>query len=199
MKGLVSSGWRLHHLDALLVVIGFALVGLLRADYALIAILCFAIAYLYLSGRPNLLAHLLLAGIVALLWSYISKPLYAYNQPFITLFGLIVYPILAWTLGLFALYLLYTHLQHRLSTEGFLPRLGLFVSLYWPLLIITEAVGYHLFTIHNLATSVYAGLPICDCMHAPPPMQAMYFALGIIYFILCWASGLERPARGSRF
>ena len=64
--------------------------------------------------------------------------------------------------------------------------------IFWALLILAEVLGYHVFEIRNAATGMYPGLPICDCIHAPPWMQAVYFALGPLYYGLLKMFKLER-------
>ena len=50
--------------------------------------------------------------------------------------------------------------------------------------VIAETVGYHLLGIHNIGTSQYVGLPLCDCLHAPIWMQIGYFSLGPLHWLL---------------
>ena len=43
-------------------------------------------------------------------------------------------------------------------------------------------MGYYLFNIHNIATSQFPGLPICNCIHAPTWMKIVYFSMGPVYY-----------------
>ncbi len=127
---------------------------------------------------------LLLAFIVALIWMLIAHKEYSYNRNFASVFGINLFPLIAWTFSLLVMYIIYFHFERFLKNKTFLKKLLLFVAIYWPLLIFFETIFYHLFNLKNLATASYSGLPICNCLHAPHWMQLAYFLLGPIYFLL---------------
>ena len=152
-----------------------------------------AIPYLLLTERKILLYHFLVSSLIAIGWMLIAKKEYGYNYDFITVAGINFYPLFAWAVGMFAIYIIYSHYEHILKEQGFLRKMLLFVAFYWPWLIVVETVGYHMFNIHNLTTASYAGLPLCDCIHAPIWMQISYFLLGPIFFAICYLLRLDNP------
>ena len=123
----------------------------------------------------------------------IANNQYGYNRNVMTIFGLSSFPLFAWACGLFAAYLIYSHWEHKFKFVNFIKKTLLFIAFYWPLLISIETIAYHVFNIKNLSAAAYAGLPICDCIHAPLWMQISYLALGPLYFIICELIGLENP------
>lgn len=179
--------------DTLIFVIVILLLGVFRPDFLMIGVYFMLYLYLFLTARKAAFYHLYVSSLVALIWMLIANGQYGYNQEFITIFGLNVYPFFAWASGLFAAYLIYSHWEHKLKSAGFLKKLILFVAIYWLIIISLETIAYHVFNIRNLSTAVYAGLPICDCIHAPVWMQISYLLLGPIYFGICELIGLENP------
>jgi hypothetical protein len=134
--------------------------------------------------KENLI--LLLTGLfISFVWVLIGKDMYSYNYAFFEVRGFDWFPFLVWGVGLYLIYGFYLLLTKNLKEVGFLKRLFIFLAIYWPILILAETVGYHFFGIHDLSTAAYPGLPICDCMHSPRWMQAVYFSLGPIYFFVC--------------
>ncbi len=93
-------------------------------------------------------------------------------------------PLFAWTLGLFALYVIYSYNRKALKLKGFFKSFFLFVMVYWVLLLVMETIAFHWIGIKNIATGRYDGLPVCNCIHAPIFMKVAYFSLGIIYFFI---------------
>lgn len=182
----------LMHLDWLLTLLGFLLIGLFRPDVVVQVAWTVGVVYLIVTRRHVLLQQFAIATGVAILWNIIAREQYGYNWTFHTLFGQNLYPLFAWAVGLFGVYLLYSHAAN-LIREGYLPRLLLFTGIYWPLLVLVESVSYHLFHIQNLATASFPGLPFCDCIHAPTWMQLAYFLIGPIFFSLCYAARLQNP------
>lgn len=179
--------------DKILSVVIILLLGVFKPDYVVIAAYLLIIPYLFLTQRKILFKHLFISSVVALIWMLIAKNQYGYNQDFIAIFGINLFPLFAWAIGLFIVYIIYSHYEHILKECGFVKKLILFVIIYVPLLIAVETIAYHLFNIKNLAAAAYPGLPICDCIHAPLWMQASYIALGPIFFSLCYMLKLENP------
>lgn len=114
----------------------------------------------------------------------IAKDQYGYNYDFPKLFGINLFTLSLWTFGLFAGYLLHTFLVKRFGVVSFLKQVGLFLVMYWTLLIAIETLAFHVLIIRNVATSMYPGLPICDCIHVDTWMKIAYFSNGPIYFVL---------------
>lgn len=179
--------------DKAITILAILFLGLFRPDYVVIAVFFLIIPYLILTQRRTLFYHLVVAFLVALIWMLIAKNEYGYNQNFLTLSGINLFPLFAWTVGMFAIYVIYSHYEHILMEHGFIRQLLLFMAFYFPFLIATETIAYHLFNIHNLAANSYQGLPLCDCIHAPRWMQSAYFAIGPIFFSVCRALKLENP------
>ena len=181
--------------DALLVALVIALFGIFPADQVVIVAYLSTILYLVVTKRTNLFLHFTVASAMAAIWAFLGRSEYGYNQPFLVVDGINLFALFGWAAGLFASYLLFSHEEHVFRLKGFARQLGLFVAIYWPLLIAAETVAYHVFDIHNLAARAYPGLPLCDCLHAPRWMQALYFAMGPAFFAICWSLRLERPSR----
>ena len=182
-------------IDALLIALVIALFGVFSADQVVFAAYFLTILYLVVTRRTKLFLHFAVASVIAALWAYLGRAEYGYNQPFLVIGGMNAFPLFAWAAGLFATYLLFSHEEHVFRLKGFGSQLGLFLAIYWPLLILAETVAYHVFNIHNVASAAYVGLPLCDCLHAPRWMQALYFAMGPIFFTLCWSLRLERKRK----
>ncbi len=180
--------------DKIITVIVLLLTGIFTsADIVLMVSFFLLFPYLILTKRKSLIYNLLLAFFVALIWSVISINEYVYNQGYMLAYGINLYTLFAWTLGLFALYVIYSHYEHCFDRKSLLIKLLFFVAIYWPLFIAAEAIAYHLFNVHNIANGVVKGLPLCDCVHAPAVMMIGNFSLGIIYFLACKCLRLKNP------
>ena len=184
---------RLLIVDIVVIIIVLLLLGLFRPDYVVIAAFFLVILYLFLTQRKVLFYHLAVASAVALIWMLITKNEYGYNQNFLTVAGINLYTLFAVALSLFTVYVIYSHYEHILKAQGYVRKILLFIVFYVPLLILVETVAYHAFDIRNVATASYAGLPLCDCIHAPPWIQASYFLLGPIFFTIGFVLKLENP------
>ena len=160
-------------------------------DIASVVLFFSLIIYLFLTKRMSLFYHLILSFVLSFLWMFIAKDWYNYHTQGIYIFGIRIFTLLSWTLGLFIVYLIYSHLKYLVVKKSVFFNIGLFTIIYWPLLLIAETVGYHVFNIKNFE-GVYSGLPICDCMHAVWWMKLAYFSLGIIYIISCYVLSLEK-------
>jgi hypothetical protein len=123
----------------------------------------------------------------------IAKNQYHYNIAVMSIYGISIFPLFAWALGLFSVYMIYLYLEMVLKIHETIKKVILFIILYWSILISTETIAYHIFNIKNMATKMYAGLPICNCIHAPKWMQISYLLLGIIYFTISKLMKLNNP------
>jgi len=162
-------------------------------DFLLIAIYFLLYPYLFLTVRKSAIYHLLISSVIALIWIFIAKDQYGYNLGTLNVLGIHLLPLFTAAAGLFAVYLLYSHWEYILGRQSFFKKMLLFVAFYWTILISFETIVYHVFNIKNLSTVMYAGLPICDCIHAPRWMQISYLSLGPIYFSICELIGLKNP------
>lgn len=179
--------------DKIIIILTFLALGLASPDYVVIAAFFLVIPYLILTQRRTLFYHLMVAFFVALIWMIIAKDKYSYNQNFLVVAGINLFPLFAWAVGLFLAYVIYSHYEHIFNEQRFVQKLLLFTLFYVILFILVETIAYHLFNIQNLATASYPGLPICDCMHAPRWMQAAYLVIGPIFFTICAILKLENP------
>lgn len=179
--------------DIIISIVIFALLAIFRPDLLLLVSFFLIFIYLFLTARKNATYHLLVSSIIAFLWVIIARDYYGYNKDMIVLFGINLFPLFAWASGLFMIYIIYSHWEHILKYGGFFKKILLFSAFYIPLLLIGETIAYHLFGIHNIATGMYVGLPLCNCIHAPIWMQISYILMGPIYFIICDFIGLENP------
>ncbi len=188
-----TSKRKLLILDILITVVVIAILGLVRPDILVILVYALLVPYLIVTRRKILFYHLILSSVVAISWMILAYSEYEYNFHSIVLFGFNLFPLFAWALGLFSAYIIYSHFEHKFHGSSFLGKLAIFTALYIPLLIVVETVSYYLFSIQNVAAAVYPGLPICNCIRAPPWMQISYFLLGLFYFALCYFLNLENP------
>ena len=179
--------------DKVITLLVILFLGLLSPDYVVIAAYFIIIPYLILTRRKVLFYHLMVSSAVALIWMLIAKNEYSYNQDFLIIWGIDLFPLFSWATGLFAIYVIYSHYEHILNEQSFIHKLLLFIAFYFPFIIGAETIAYHFFNIYNIAAVAYPGLPICDCIHAPRWMQAAYFAMGPIFFAVCHILKLENP------
>ena len=177
--------------DKLLIVLTILLLGVFRPDIVLIVSYFILIVYLLITKRKLLLFHLAISSFLSLLWLLISYQEYNYNQDFLIILGFNTFPFLAFSLGLFALYLIYSHYEYKLKNKSYLRKLLLIMLIYFPFLIIVETIAYHLFNIQNIASEMYAGLPLCNCLHAQRWMQISYFLMGPFYFTILYLSKIN--------
>ncbi len=182
----------LTYVDITLAIIVLLFMPFIRPDYLMAGVIVFLIFYLHSTHRIVLMYHLLVSFFVSLVWMIISRNYYSYNTEFTVIFGINLFPLFSWTVGIFFLYLVYSHYEHLLHEHTFFRRMNLFAVVYWPLLIFVETIGFHVFNIRNNEFS-YAGLPLCNCLHAVWWMQIAYFVIGLVFFWICYALKLENP------
>ena len=185
-------------IDKIAVLIGFLLLGIVRADFLVLGAYFFIIIYLVVSKRINLSNHFLLASGLSVVWMLAANREYAYDGHYMQISGLSIFPLFAWPCGLLGIYLIFSHYKSLIKKPSIYKSLLLFISIYWPLLIIGETVGYYTFNIHNVTSHYYAGLPFCNCMHAPHWMQVAYFLMGPIFLLLSYALELEKEQKNCK-
>ena len=125
--------------------------------------------------------YLILSVTLSLVWMILGRKMYGYNKKFPKIFGLCVYPLFGWIIGLFVLALVYDFFTTILSKTLIIIVL---IPLFCVLLILAEYIGYHAFSVHNVVTANYPPLPFIDAMHGPVWMRTVYFAMGIIMIFL---------------
>jgi len=195
IKKNVLHKWKNHipFMDHMFLVIAFLLFGIFRPDIVMIIVYITIWLYFFLTQRKSLFKHFILASIISIIWNIAAQNVYGYNIKYIKIFGLNTFPLFTWAIGLLTGYVIYSHWAHKIKNSNFGKKIILFTSIYWVLLLLLETGAYYLFNIHNEATAMYTALPICNCIHAPPWMQASYFLLGPIYFSICYFLKLENP------
>jgi len=170
----------------------FLIISLFNLSYSIIFAFIIIFIYLFLTNRKHLLIHIIVSLIIAIIWTIIAKDYYGYNKDFLIIFGINLYPLFAWTVGLFWIYILYAFFQSYLKEKTFIKKITLFSAIYIPLLIFGEYVAYHIFNIQDIQTALYSGLPLCNCLHAPLGMKLAYFLMGPLFFIICYLLNLEK-------
>lgn len=181
--------------DKFLLLFVFALFGIFRPDYVVIAVCVLMVPYLYLTNRVNLLKHFGMAFLISGIWVINARKQYHYNYDFIDVFGISLYPFFAWSAGLLGTYLIFEYYRNKLKNKDFKKQFFVYLFVFWTLLIFGEVVSYHLFDVRNLASASYSGLPICDCIHAPNWMKISYFLLGPLFFVISYVMGWENSKK----
>jgi len=177
--------------DTVFILVALVLMRFIDPAKVLLGAFCFMFFYLYITKRRSLIIHLIVASIVAFVWMSIAKSQYSYNKSMFQIFGMNAFPFFAWSIGLLAAYIIYSRAEKIVKDRGFIRKISLFSLIYIPTLLVFEAVGYNVLGIQNIGTSAYSPLPFCNCLHAPLWMQVSYFALGPVYFAICYALNLE--------
>ena len=117
---------------------------------------------------------LILAFLISLIWMIFGRHTYQYNKRFPEIFGMNIFPLIAWTIGLFILSMMYYFMESFFSKT---MTIILLIPIYWILLIFSECFGYNFFNIHNEKMAGYKTLPIIGCMHSPTWMKIVYFSM----------------------
>lgn len=129
---------------------------------------------LYRKYRQKGIAPLIIAFCVSLLWTTYFR--YEYADPNIFLFNRInIYPLVLWTVGLTALYLI-------TATTPRKHRLALALVMYFFILALVESLGYHLLQIRLVSN--YTSLLGLGVIHAPLSMKLFYIFAGPLYLTL---------------
>ena len=181
-------------IDKILLLFLFLYLWLLSPGFAIITSLILLVLYLLITKRTLLFYHLSVAFSLAFIWMLIANGKYGYSNNEVVILGLNIFPLFAWTLGLFVVYTIYSNYENILRRKSFIYKLLLFTALFWILLIFTESIAYHVFGINNVANSAYRGLPFCNCLHAPLWMQVSYFLMGPLFFSICSFLRLRNPS-----
>jgi len=165
----------------------------LRADITMMSVYLFLFPYLIVTGRRHALIHLIAASLVACCWFFIAREQYGYNREMLLMGGYTVYPLFAWAVGLFGVYLMFSYFVRLFANRSLAIKFLLFVLFYWMLLFGSEILAYHFFCFRNIATANYEGLPGLDCIHVPDWMKVAYLMNGPLYYVICELSGFPDP------
>ncbi len=144
------------------------------------------IAYVAVTRKKHYRLPAAVALGLATTWTLALGDLYYYNTASLTLASVNLYALSAWAAGLLIGYMLYSRARRIIKWRKSWQKLILFNLIYIPLLLAVETIAYHTFNVVNVGTSMYAGLPICDCIHAPAWMQLSYLIMGTVYLISVW-------------
>ncbi len=172
--------------------------SMIRADFMIIGLYLMLFPYLWLTRRRHAIAHLILASVLACCYLFIAHEQYGYNRELLVIGDYNIYPLFAWAVGLFGVYLMYAHWVPAFRKLAPLKRMVFFTVLYWSLLFLSEILAYHYFNFRNVATARYSGLPYLDCIHVPDWMKAFYILNGPAYFLVCELFRLPCPHSGVR-
>jgi len=149
--------------------------------YADIVLLCFwfiVFAYALAFKRYNTISHLLISTTIAICWVFIAKNNYGYNHAYLSIAGMNLLPLMAWSLGLIGVSEIFNHFSFRKKIFNFLA----FIPIFWILLILIEIYAFHVIEIRDIMSGNSIGLPFCNCIHAPWWMRAVYFTMGPAYY-----------------
>ncbi|PIZ96021.1 MAG: hypothetical protein COX80_02435 [Candidatus Magasanikbacteria bacterium CG_4_10_14_0_2_um_filter_33_14] len=173
----------LYILDILATLLFFFSFGLFNPIYVLFLGYPILLLYLFLTKRNYLFKNFLLGIIFAVIWTLIAKNYYGYGSNFGTFFGLNIYPLLAWPVGLLSLYIIFIEIEKKFNKPNKILNFIIFSLAYIFFLLFAEYIAYHFFNIKNLATASYPGIQFCNCLHAPTWMQWSYILFGPIYYL----------------
>jgi hypothetical protein len=183
-----------RHLTVAVLILGF-IIGIasliFKPIYSPLVIFVIIILFLALDKDWAMLNQLWVAFGTSLVWNIFARDLYGYNKEVASIFGLNMFPLFAWTVGLFGFYALFHAYIVQHDKWSNTKKVIVVTVVYLIIIIAAETIGYHVLGLHNLSTSSYPGLPICDCIHAPRFMQAFYLMIGPIYFLIC--SKMKNP------
>jgi hypothetical protein len=151
-----------------------------RADLVLIISWLIVFVSVLICKRYTSFIHLIISTCIAFLWVYSARDYYGYNHSYYSLAGINLYPLAAWSLGLYGV----SEILNHFEIDKNLVRLLIFTLFFWTLLILFETWAYHVIGIRNTSTGINSGLPFCNCIHAPVWMHVVYFSMGPVYYII---------------
>ncbi|MFH0869598.1 MAG: hypothetical protein V1866_00900 [archaeon] len=114
------------------------------------------------------------ALLITVVWVKVSG-IYKYRGKNYYVFGLNLFPLVSWTLGLVLMRILYDAIDHPY-------KFIIICFCYWLILPSLEYVGYHCFGMR--LTCDYPGLWKSDLMHAPAYSKAYYLLIGPAYLLM---------------
>jgi len=109
------------------------------------------ITLFYLKGKKEQLKNLIIAFLIALIWSFIGKSYYGYNYDYVMVYGVSLFPLFAWTLGLYLLYVIYKYHLKWFKIKKNYQKIILYIFIYWFFLITMETVAFHIIGIRDIA------------------------------------------------
>jgi hypothetical protein len=178
--------------DIVTYIICLILMMIFRPDIGMTFAFIFLVVSILLAKRYSLLKFLSISFIMALIWQIVGGKEYFYGKDFWFVAGINVFPLLVWTIGLFVAYMVFFYMfEYFVSPKSSIlkknaVKLFMFIIFYWIVLITAETLAFHVFGFKNLAGAKYVGLPLCDCIHSPRWMQAVYLCMGPLYISLIY-------------
>ena len=156
----------------------FLLLLKVNYDYAIITAALLILVFTLLFDRNKLWAWIPALS-VGIFFVLIIRDMYSsYNVFTIKIRGLMLFPMLAWSLMLMLWYLVVEpYFRHDIWWRKWVTNALLFCAG----LIIFEYIGYHVLGVRLAAGTAYPGWPVLDIFHAPWWMQLSYFFNGIAY------------------
>jgi hypothetical protein len=151
-----------------------------RADLVLIISWLIVVISVLICKRSASFIHLIISTCIAFLWVYSARDYYGYNHSYYSVAGINLYPLTAWSLGLYGV----SEILNHFDLEKKLVRLLIFTLFFWTTLILFETYAFHVIKIRNISTGIDTGLPFCNCIHAPLWMHIIYFSIGPVYYII---------------
>ena len=130
------------------------------------------IFFLYKKNKEGIKNEAIIAFIISLIWVW--KYGYIYKTNNLIIFGINLFPLFAWTLGLILLREVYEKLKGKRFLKATL--------IYWIALISLEWFGYAILNIQ--LDSNFPGLLGFNVMHGTDTLQLVYILLGPAYLFI---------------
>ncbi len=166
-------------------IIGFAIfvaIVIIRMEYAFIYGFFTLIAVSFFLEKKKFWAWIP-ALAVSWLWIYIATAVwnayYGYDDLKFYIFGIAVFPIVTWPLGLMAGYLIVVPF---IKIENRFKKWMMIFLIYAVGLILLESVGHNIIGLHLHYGKQFRGWPVLNCFHSPPWMQIGYFLNGFVFY-----------------
>jgi len=119
------------------------------------------------------------AFILSWLWVFLARDSYSgYNSFTYSIFGVSVFPIVAWPSMLAGMhFLVFVRIKGKNRWYNFLKYFGCF-SFF---LILAEYIGYNIAGVKLSSGTAYPGWPVLNIFHCPWWMQVGYFLNGFVF------------------
>lgn len=165
--------------EIFLLILFVALFPFVKKDILIFAF--YTVVYFYIIVlKKGSIEYLGLSTLIAIIWVTLARNFYVYGPDMATIFGLSVYPLLAWALGLLGMREIYSYLRPKNT----LLSIVLIAVIYVVVLVSLESFSYNIVGFRLSTLDKYPGLPLCNCIHVPLPMQIYYLTIGPIYYML---------------
>jgi len=147
-----------------------------------IAVSVLALIYMYKKfGKKDIRTELIIAFLMSLIW-VTQSGFYTYKTGNYILFGINLFPLVAWTAGLVLLKELYESMKGKY-------RYLKIVGFYLLMIMAIEYIGYNYWNIQ--INSCYPGLFGIEMMHMPSFGQLYYLTAGPLYIFITDKFGVK--------